>query len=93
MKTITLKEAYNLHNDQSAGVDLARRAEATNMLYYHAIKVLPQVVEALEHLEDALHHAGYCQMCPGTNEEGHEPDCWILKARAAIEKANQVELP
>lgn len=73
---------------------IVREETAHNQaLLVHAFNVLPEVVAALEELEDALTHSGPCQCCAGSNDEGHEESCRVLIARQALAKANQVKLP
>ena len=63
------------------------------------IAAAPDLLEALEELENVLHHAGPCQCCTGNsesrsqlrgrNEDGHEAGCCVLRARAAIARAER----
>lgn len=89
----------NIHKDFSFdgfginGRDEHRSRLATLTTEGHAegvgplLAAAPEMLAALEELEDALTHSGQCQCCQGSNDDGHDEDCRILIARKVIAKA------
>ena len=51
------------------------------------IAAAPDLAEVALEAEDTLTHDGPCQCCGGSNADGHDDNCLVLRLRAAMLKA------